>query len=102
VEEFFKELMADALGKNPEELSEILGEPDKICDIFVQRIYMDDSMKHFEWGVSVIRFHGDELIESETYAVFHSWKLARKYANRLKEFFSEQGYETHLKGEVGE
>jgi hypothetical protein len=102
MDEFFRELMADALGKSPEELSPYLGENQKICDIFVQRIYLDEEFKKFEWGVSVVRFNGDELEEAATYAVFHSWNLARKYGRALKEFFKERGYEAHLKGELGE
>ncbi|GAB6076624.1 hypothetical protein [Desulfurobacterium crinifex] len=101
-EDFFKELMADALGKSPEELSEILGEPSKICDVFVQRIYKDKDLKKFDWGVSVVIFEGDELVESSTYATFHKWGLAKKYARALADFFKKQGYETHLKGELGE
>ncbi len=101
-DEFFRELMADALGKSPEELSEFLGEPQKICDIFVQRIYLDQKLKKFEWGVSVVRFNGNDLEEAATYGVFHSWKLSKKYAKALKEFFTERGYKTHLKGELGE
>ncbi|MEO2064873.1 hypothetical protein C7457_0823 [Thermovibrio guaymasensis] len=101
-DEFFRELMADALGKDPEELGKILGEPQKICDVFVQRVYLDQELKHFEWGVSVLRFNGDELEESATYAIFHSWNLARKYGRALKEFFESRGYETHLKGELGD
>ena len=102
MDEFFRELMADALGKSPEELSSILGESQKICDIFVQRVYLDESLKKFEWGVSVVRFNGDDLEEASTYAVFHSWNLAKKYGRALKEFFETKGYETHLKGELGE
>ncbi|WP_457681391.1 hypothetical protein [Thermovibrio sp.] len=102
MDEFFRELMADALGKSKDELSEILGEPQKICDIFVQRVYLDESLKRFEWGVSVVRFNGDELEEAATYGLFHSWKLAKKYANALKEFFKSRGYEAHLKGELGD
>jgi len=102
MDEFFRELMADALGKSPEELSPILGESQKICDIFVQRVYLDESLKKFEWGVSVVRFNGDDLEEAATYGVFHSWNLAKKYGNALKEFFKSRGYETHLKGELGE
>jgi hypothetical protein len=101
-EEFFRELMADALGKNPDELSEILGGPSKVCDIFVQRVYLDQELKRFEWGVSVVRFNGDELEESSTYGIFHSWNLAKKYARALKEFFQSKGYESYLKGELGE
>ncbi len=102
MDEFFRELMADALGKSPEELSDYLGENQKICDVFVQRVYLDDSLKKFEWGVSVVRFNGDELEEAATYGVFHSWNLAKKYGSALKEFFKSKGYETHLKGELGE
>jgi len=101
-EEFFRELMADALGKSQEELSEILGEPEKICDVFVQRVYLDEELKKFEWGVSVVRFNGNELEEAATYGIFHSWDLARKFGKALKEFFESRGYETHLKGELGE
>ena len=101
-DEFFRELMADALGKNKEELSKYLGEPSKICDIFVQRVYRDDSMKNFDWGVSVVIFDGDELVESSTYAKFYKWSLAKRFAKDLCEFFKSQGYEAHLKGEVGE
>ncbi|GEM_PF-955894 len=101
-DEFFRELMADALGKSPEELSGILGEAGNVCDIFVQRVYKDESMKQFNWGVSVVRFEGDELVESSTYAEFHKWSLAKKYAYALAEFFKSRGYETHVKGEVGE
>lgn len=101
-EEFFRELMADALGKAPEELSEYLGESRKVCDVFVQRVYMNDELNRFEWGVSVVRFNGDELEEAATYGVFHSWNLAKKYGRALSEFFKSRGYETHLKGELGE
>lgn len=101
-DEFFRELMADALGKSPKELSEYLGKNPKICDIFVQRVYLDDQLRKFEWGVSVVRFNGDELEEATTYGVFHSWNLAKKYGYALKEFFKSKGYETHLKGELGE
>ncbi len=101
-EDFFRELMADAFGKSPEELTEILGDPGKICDIFVQRVYRDENLKDFEWGVSVVIFEGDELKESSTYATFHKWSLAKKYAKALKSFFEKQGYETYLKGELGE
>jgi hypothetical protein len=102
MEDFFRELMADALGKSKEELSEILGEPDKICDIFVQRVYLDESLKKFLWGVSVVVFDGDELVESSTYATFYNWNLAKRYAKALEKFFKEQGFETNLKGELGE
>ncbi len=101
-DEFFRELMADALGKSPDELSELLGENQKICDIFVQRVYLDDSLQRFEWGVSVVRFNGDDIEEASTYGVFHRWSLAKKYARALKEFFESKSYETHLKGELGE
>ncbi len=100
MDEFFRELMADALGKSPEELSPYLGENPRVCDIFVQRVYLDDSFSKFEWGVSVVRFNGNELEEASTYAVFHSWNLAKKYGNALKEFFKSRGYETHIKGEL--
>ncbi|WP_163327645.1 hypothetical protein GFV12_05455 [Desulfurobacterium thermolithotrophum] len=101
-ENFFRELMADALAKSPEELSKVLGEPSKICDIFVQRIYKDESLQKFVWGVSVVIFEGDELVESSTYATFHRWNLAKKYAKALVDFFKQKGYETYLKGELGE
>jgi hypothetical protein len=100
-DEFFRELMADALGKSPEELQEYLGESQKICDIFVQRVYLDENLRDFDWGVSVIRFNGNELEEAATYATFRSWKLAKEYGNALKEFFKSKGYEAHLKGELG-
>lgn len=99
--EFFRELMADALGKSSKDRPEALKEEDKICDVFVQRIYKDDGMKQFDYGVSVIIFHGNELLESSTYAIFHKWSLSKRYAKALVEFFKEQGYEAHLKGEVG-
>jgi len=101
-EEFFKELLADALGKSPEELGKILGEAGKVCDVFVQRVYTDDSLRNFKWGVSVVIFDGDELVEASTYATFHKWSLAKRYARALANFFREKGYETHLKGELGE
>jgi len=101
-DDFFRELMADALGKSPEELSPYLGEEEKICDVYVQRVYLDDkNLKNFKWGVSVTRFNGDELEEAETYALFHSWKLAKKYGRALKEFFESKGYKAYLKGELG-
>ena len=83
-EDFFKELMADALGKSPEELSEILGEPAKICDVFVQRVYKDENLKKFDWGVSVVIFEGDELVESSTYATFSSGGLQRSMLELLQ------------------
>ena len=101
-DEFFRELMADALGKSPEELSEILGESKKICDVFVQRVYTDETLQNFYWGVSVVLFEGDELVEATTYATFYKWSLAKRYAKALVEFFKEQGYEANLKGELGE
>ncbi len=101
-DEFFRELMADALGKSTEELAQYLGESQKVCDIFVQRVYLNDQLNRFEWGVSVVRFNGDDLEEAATYGIFHSWRLAKKYGRALKEFFSGKGYETHLKGELGE
>ena len=101
-DEFFRELMADALGKSQDELAEILGEAGNICDIFVQKVYRDEEMKRFDWGVSVLIFEGDEMVESSTYARFHKWSLARRYAYALADFFKSKGYETHVKGEVGE
>jgi len=101
-EEFFRELMADALGKSPDELGEILGEAGKVCDVFVQRVYTADSLKNFKWGISVVIFDGDELVEAATYATFHKWSLAKRYAKALVDFFKEQGFETNLKGELGE
>ena len=76
-------------------------EEDKVCDIFVQRVFKDENLDDFDWGVSVVRFEGDELVESATYALFRRWSLAKDYAKSLAEFFKSRGYEVHLKGEVG-
>ena len=98
--ELFKELLAGALGKSPSELSGSFGEPEKVCDIFVHSVCTDEAAGKFYWGVSVVALDGEELEEASTYAIFISIKLARKYAKALAEFFKNQGYETHLKGDV--
>jgi hypothetical protein len=99
-DELFKELLAGALGKSPSELPGAFGEPEKVCDVFVHRVSVDESAGKFYWGVSVVALKGDELEEASTYATFINLKLARKYAKALAEFFKEQGYETHLKGDI--
>ena len=98
--EVFRELMASAMGKSPEDLKS--KEPEKICDVFVQRIFYDEGMKKFDFAVSLASFVGNDLEEASTVAKFKKWSLAKRYARQLSNFYESQGYETHLKGEVGE
>ncbi len=91
MESYFEEFIADA------ESSEVkLG---KLAEIYVHRIYEDAEMKNFSWGVSVTLFEGNELTKAQTLARFASHKLARQYAEKLKDFYRSQGYESSLKGE---
>ncbi|WP_022847176.1 MULTISPECIES: hypothetical protein [unclassified Desulfurobacterium] len=95
MDSYFREFLADIPDSG-------LGE-DRICDVFVQRVY-DDPTKatSFKWAVSIMRFKGNDLEEAKTLATFVNYKLALDFGKKVKEAFEKKGYETYLKGEVGE